>query len=53
MAIYSVQSGPVEHNGALYEEGAILDLNAEQATLLIEQGIIVAEQRKRNQEKAG
>lgn len=40
MAAYSVLIGPVEHDGARYEEGAQISMSAEEAELMVSQGII-------------
>lgn len=53
MAAYTVLIGPVEHDGARYEEGAQVSVSGEAAELLVSQGIIgEAESPKRRRVEA-
>jgi hypothetical protein len=48
MAVFAVLVGPVDHDGARYEEGAQLELSAAESAPLVSLGIIgEATKRKR------
>ena len=47
MATYQVLLGPVEHDGARYEEGASIELAIEQAAVLLAQNVLGEQEHKR------
>jgi hypothetical protein len=53
MTAYTVLIGPIDHDGERHEEGAHLSMSAEEAELLVSQGIISeAEAPKRRRAEA-